>query len=97
LGGWFVDAGACVWFLSTFKFGDAMNKIEIIIEALKYAKDCGNLREIELIDNALVFARKLKELEPVGVFEYDWMNKVWEELTPNCEGVKLYALDEVTK
>jgi hypothetical protein len=55
------------------------------------------LREIELIDSALVFARKLKELEPVGVFEYDWMSKVWEELTPNCKGVKLYALDEETK
>lgn len=74
---------------------EIMNKIEIIIEALKYAKDCGNLREIEVIDSALLSARKLNALEPVGVFEYDAENKVWEELTPNCEGVKLYALDEV--
>lgn len=44
---------------------------------------------------ALAAARELQALQPVGVFEYDEENKVWEELTPNCEGVKLYALDEV--
>lgn len=38
-------------------------------------------------------ADELEKLAPVGVFEYDDANKVWEELTPNCEGVKLYALD----
>ena len=72
-----------------------MNKLDLIVEALKYAKDCGNLRETEVIENALTAARKLQALQSVGVFEYDAENKVWEELTPNCEGVKLYALDEV--
>lgn len=39
-------------------------------------------------------ADKLAALKPVGVFEYDAENEVWEELTPNCEGVKLYALED---
>jgi hypothetical protein len=97
LGGWFANAGACVWFLSTLIGVDDMNKIDLIIAALEYTKDCGKLWEMSVIDKALAAARELKALKPVGVFEYDWMNKVWEELTPNCEGVKLYALDEVTK
>jgi hypothetical protein len=93
---WLVDVGACVWFLSTFKFGDVMNKIDLIIDALESAYEdkagwCNKVNE------ALYAVRRLQALQPVGVFEYDAENKVWEELTPNCEGVKLYALDEVTK
>jgi hypothetical protein len=71
-----------------------MNKIDLIIDALSVAQ---NSVWSKLNEQALAAARELQALKPVGVFEYDWMNKVWEELTPNCEGVKLYALDEVTK
>lgn len=38
-----------------------MTKIDLIVEALKYAKDCGNLREIQVIDEALAAARELKD------------------------------------
>jgi len=76
-----------------------MNKINLIIDALESARN--EIHDPTLwtdkVDKALAAARRLKALQPVGVFEYDWMSKVWEELTPNCEGVKLYALDEVTK
>jgi len=73
-----------------------MRKIDLIIDALS---DCAGwgYKDDEKIDKALAAAYELKALQPVGVFEYDAENKVWEELTPNCEGVKLYALDEVTK
>ena len=71
-----------------------MNKIDLIIDALSVAQNSVWSKRNE---EALAAARELRALKPVGVFEYDWMNKVWEELTPNCEGVKLYALDEVTK
>ena len=76
-----------------------MNKIDLIIDALEDM--CGGRCNAEYnpcqARVALAAARELKALQPVGVFEYDWMNKVWEELTPNCKGVKLYALDEVKK
>jgi hypothetical protein len=72
-----------------------MNKIDLIIDALERANELWLTEPIG--EKALTAARELQALQPVGVFEYDWMNKVWEELTPNCEGVKLYALDEVTK
>jgi hypothetical protein len=71
-----------------------MNKLDLIIDALSVAQ---NSVWSKLNEQALAAARELQALKPVGVFEYDWMNKVWEELTPNCEGVKLYALDEVKK
>jgi len=71
-----------------------MTKIDLIIDALQDTDSKWSYRKR---GEALAAARELKALQPVGVFEYDWMNKVWEELTPNCEGVKLYALDEVTK
>ena len=71
-----------------------MNKIDLIIDALSVAQ---NSVWSKLNEKALAAARELQALQPVGVFEYDKENKVWEELTPNCEGVKLYALDEVTK
>jgi hypothetical protein len=71
-----------------------MNKIDLIIDALECAYA---VEDMDVILKARAAARELKALKPVGVFEYDWMNKVWEELTPNCEGVKLYALDEETK
>ena len=69
-----------------------MERIDLIIDALSVAQ---NSVWSKLNEQALAAARELQALKPVGVFEYDWMNKVWEELTPNCEGVKLYALDEV--
>jgi len=71
-----------------------MNKIDLIIDALE---NCKGLTQIDRahLKKALAAARELRALQPVGVFEYDEENKVWEELTPNCEGVKLYALDEV--
>jgi hypothetical protein len=72
-----------------------MSRIDLIIDALERANELWLTEPIG--EKALAAARELKALQPVGVFEYDWMNKVWEELTPNCEGVKLYALDEVTK
>ena len=71
-----------------------MNKIDLIIDALSVAQ---NSVWSKLNEKALAAARELQALQPVGVFEYDAENKVWEELTPNCEGVKLYALNEVTK
>jgi hypothetical protein len=74
-----------------------MNKIDLIIDALRLGLARCPAREMGHFEQALAAARELQALKPVGVFEYDWMNKVWEELTPNCEGVKLYALDEVTK
>jgi len=73
-----------------------MNKIDLIIDALKNCSAFQPKKYYE-IDKALTAALELKALQPVGVFEYDEENKVWEELTPNCEGVKLYALDEATK
>jgi hypothetical protein len=95
VGGWLVDVGACVWFFSTTFGVNDMNKIDLIVDALDGLTK-GNYHPRTFKD-ALAAARELQALQPVGVFEYDWMNKVWEELTPNCEGVKLYALDEVTK
>ena len=76
-----------------------MNKLNIIIDALESAEKDSDYSTlwINKVNQALAAARELKALQPVGVFEYDEENKVWEELTPNCEGVKLYALDEVTK
>jgi hypothetical protein len=73
-----------------------MNKIDLIIECMAQILN-DELPSPENMMKAFHYAYELRELQPVGVFEYDWMNKVWEELTPNCEGVKLYALDEVTK
>jgi len=77
-----------------------MNKIDLIIDALENSEPTGtgwvHVHE-QKHQAALAAARELRELKPVGVFEYDDANNVWEELTPNCEGVKLYALDEATK
>ena len=72
-----------------------MNKIDLIVNALDGLTK-GNYHPRTFKD-ALAAALELQALQPVGVFEYDAENKIWEELTPNCEGVKLYALDEVTK
>ena len=69
-----------------------MKNIDLIIDALKNCSAFQPKKYYE-IDKALAAAFELKALQPVGVFEYDEENKVWEELTPNCEGVKLYALD----
>jgi hypothetical protein len=69
-----------------------MSRIDLIIDALKNCSAFKPKKYYE-IDKALAAAYELKALQPVGVFEYDAENKVWEELTPNCEGVKLYALD----
>ena len=71
-----------------------MNKIDLIIDALESAYE-NKVGWCDKVNEALYAVRRLQALQPVGVFEYDEENKVWEELTPNCEGVKLYALDEV--
>ena len=71
-----------------------MNKIDLIIDVLEGYFDDRPLG-LDKMHKALAAARSLRKLEPVGVFEYDAENNVWEELTPNCEGVRLYALDEV--
>ena len=42
-----------------------MNKIDLIIAALEYTKDCGKLWEISVIDEALAAARELREFKPV--------------------------------
>ena len=73
-----------------------MNKIDLIVDALQNCSAFQPKNYYE-IDKALAAAYELKALQPVGVFEYDEENKVLEELMPNCEGVKLYALNEVTK
>jgi hypothetical protein len=84
-----------------------MNKIDLIVEALKYAKDCGNLRETEVIDNALTAARELQKLKPVafcaltpngmmGYFDGKPMIMVGK-IGNDCHTTPLYALDEVTK
>ncbi len=69
-----------------------MQKIDLIINALEKAKD--GWQSFDEYEKALAVARELRELKPVGVFEYDEENNVWEELTPNCEGVRLYALGD---
>jgi hypothetical protein len=75
-----------------------MNRLDLIIDALELFHDTPMVEnERNVLLKALAAARELQALQPVGVFEYDAENQVWEELTPNCEGVKLYALDEVTK
>ena len=69
-----------------------MKRLDLIIDALEKAQD--GWQSFDEYEKALAAARELRELEPVGVFEYDKENDVWEELTPNCEGVKLYALGD---
>jgi hypothetical protein len=49
LGGWLIDVGVCIWFLSTFKPGDAMNeKLE------KFAKQAKLLKSTTFPDLRLV-------------------------------------------
>ena len=71
-----------------------MKRLDLIIENIEYAKLVAEQYKDELLDEALAVARELRELKPVGVFEYDAENNVWEELTPNCEGVRLYNLGD---
>jgi hypothetical protein len=93
----FVGFGAGVWFLSTFKPGDVMNKIDLIIENIEYAKLVNvQAHRDELLEEALTAARELKALKPVGVFQKDSLDG-WLEVWPEYGGTKLYALDEVTK
>ena len=72
-----------------------MNKIDLIVEALKYAKDCGNLRETQVIEDALAAARELRELKPVGYM--DSRGVLFNKTTHPQLNTALYALDEVTK
>jgi hypothetical protein len=71
-----------------------MNKIDLIIDALEGYFDDRPLG-LDKMHQALIAARELKELKPVGVFEYDAESQFWRELHPNYKGVKLYALNEV--
>ena len=77
-----------------------MKQFELIIAALENSEPTGT-GWVHIYEQkhqaALAAARELRALKPVGVFEYDDANNIWEEVTPNCEGVKLYALDKATK
>ena len=76
-----------------------MKRLDLIIDALEMASHvpkgvvypAGYPMQIA---QALTAARELRGMKPVGVFEYDKENNVWEELTPNCEGVRLYDLGD---
>jgi hypothetical protein len=60
-----------------------MNKIDLIIENIEYAKLLKEgAHQNEMLDEALAAARELQALKPVMVLS---------------TGTKLYALDEVTK
>ena len=73
-----------------------MNKIDLIIECMDEILN-DELPSPEKMMTAYRYAHELKALKPVGMFAYDDENKIWEELMPNCEGVKLYALDDEVK
>jgi hypothetical protein len=94
----FVGFGACVWFLSTFKPGDAMNKIDLIIDALEQADRQRRKQGYteKYLQEALAAARELKALKPVAWFEM--FEGGYVEVDTDAEGkpntIRLYALDE---
>jgi hypothetical protein len=84
-----------------------MQKIDLIIENIEYAKLVKEQAHIdELLDEALAAARELQALKPVGI-RYNYFGTVVNpyndglfnrlEKYPDIELQKLYALDEVTK
>jgi hypothetical protein len=69
LGNWLVDAGACVWFLSTFKLGDVMNEklrkmlenhgVDIAVGSPEYWQNEIEMVMAEIWDEAAVAERKI--------------------------------------
>jgi hypothetical protein len=73
-----------------------MNKIDLIIENIEYAKLVKEQSHIdELLDEALAAARELRELKPVGYM--DSRGVLFNKTTHPQLNTALYALDEVTK
>jgi hypothetical protein len=64
----FVGAGACVWFLSTFKFGDAMNEkfrnllenhgVDLAVGSIEYWQNEVEMALLEMCDEAAAEERK---------------------------------------
>jgi hypothetical protein len=83
-----------------------MNKIDLIIDALRLGFSRCPAREMGHFEQALAAARKVRELKPVGI-RYNYFGTVVSpfsdglfdrlEKYPDIELQKLYALDEVTK
>jgi hypothetical protein len=69
LGGWLVDVGACVWFLSTFKPGDVMNEklrkmlenhgVDIAVGSPEYWQNEIEMVMAEIWDEAAAAERKI--------------------------------------
>jgi hypothetical protein len=69
LGGWFVDVGACVWFLSIFKLGDVMNEklrkmlenhgVDIAVGSPDYWSSAIEMVMAEIWDEAAAAERKI--------------------------------------
>jgi hypothetical protein len=76
------------------------DKFDLIVEYLEGIKDSvyryGNLTDVKRLNNALVAARELRALEPVGVFKKNEA-EVWEEVWPEFGGTKFYAFDKVAQ
>ena len=70
-----------------------MNKLDLIIAALEYTKDCGKLWEMSVIDKALAAARELRALKPVGYM--DSRGVLFNNTTHPHLNTPLYALNEV--
>jgi hypothetical protein len=96
-----MDCGYVDLFCYFETYGGDMNRIDLIIENIEYAK---LLKEVahqdELLDEALAAARELKALKPVA-----WMSQGGDaSRSANyfkemgfTNLIALYALDEVTK
>ena len=74
-----------------------MNKIDLIIENIEYAKILKeSAHQNELLEEALAAARELKSLKPVAWMQDSIELYVKDHPTPTYI-IPLYALDEVTK
>ena len=81
-----------------------MNKIDLIIEAIRLAeyhvkaKGWGDDVDLELYTEALAAARELRALKPVAWIDegfIEWENNHSQAWAEKNHGTKLYALDEV--
>jgi hypothetical protein len=73
-----------------------MNKIDLIIDNIMYAKILKeSAHQDELLEEALAAARELKALQPVARVNSEGF--IVELGLGLSSGTKLYALDEVTK
>ena len=73
-----------------------MKRLDLIIDALSRSvpvvwtdKDQAD-RHME----ALAAARELRELKPVGWFDWDAKQEIWVQVYPNTHGQPLYALGD---